>query len=916
MTDIIDLSGEWDLFLDKDKNNKLPDSYNDIIYLPSTTSYSKKGRRSLKYSKDFLTDEYEFSGYAWFSKKVKLTGLFGKKVMLYLERTRITTLYFDGKKIGENDSLVAPHIYDISELAEDGEHTITICVSNVGYKTAGGHLTSCDTQSNWNGIVGRIELQIFNDTYLENIFIESDIKNKAFHIKAEVKGKDTGEITVCAESFNGPYTSNTDTFAPVVFSFSGGIVDITYTLGDRAKLWSEFEPNLYMLKTDICGDVTENIVGLRDFATDGGKFTINGKKTFLRGKHDGMVFPKTGYAPCDIDEWLRVMEISKRYGMNHYRFHTCCPPEAAFIAADMLGIYMEPELPFWGTIAAPGEEGFNETEQEFLIDEGRKMLSAFGNHPSYCMMSLGNELWGSTKRLNDIIGIYKSEDKRHLYTQGSNNFQFFPSVLENDDFFCGVRLSGDRLIRGSYAMCDAPLGHIQTDKPSTMKSYDAIIDPAWEVSESNSVDENGMVKIQYGTTMKLVKASEADAGFVPKVPIVTHEIGQYETYPNYDEIKKYTGPLKPRNFMLFKNRLEKKGLGEYAKAYHYASGKLSAACYKEELEAVFRSRKLGGFQILDIQDFSGQGTALVGMLDAFMDSKGIVTEKEWRAFCSETVLLAEFDSYVYESKGTFRAHLMITHFGEKPLDGKKLEWSVSAESGELYHGEKEIPKTDENYIDIDDIDVTLPETKTPETVTLRLSLSDTDIYNEYKLYIYPGDIKVELDGVYIFKDPDDEKAKELLSKGKTVLIIPDICEDYKRSVPGFYCQDFWCYPMFRGISEMMNKPLPVGTMGLLIDNKHEALSKFPSEIYSTEQWWEIVMNSKSDILDGNDKDKNIIVRTIDNFERNHSLGLLYEYRKDGGKVVVLNCNIEKLSQSPNGRQFIKSVFDYSRNKTE
>ena len=913
MIDKIDLSGEWGLFLDKDQSKKVPDSFNDSICLPSTTSYSKKGKRSLKHSKSYLTDEYEFLGDAWYFRKINLSGVFGKKVFLFLERTRITTLYFDGKKIGTMDSLVSPHIYDISDFATDGEHTIAICVSNVGYKTAGGHLTSCDTQSNWNGIVGGLEIRIFENTYLEKIFIESDINNKAFHIKANVVGRDTGEITVCAESFNGPYTSNTDTFSPAVFSYSGGVVDITYTLGERAKLWSEFEPNLYMLKTDIDGDITENIVGLRDFCTDGDKFTINGKKTFLRGKHDGMIFPKTGYAPCDVDEWLRVMEISQRYGMNHYRFHTCCPPEAAFIAADMLGIYMEPELPFWGTIAAPGEDGYNETEQEFLIEEGKKMLDTFGNHPSYCMMSLGNELWGSTKRLNEIIGIYKSNDKRHLYTQGSNNFQFFPSVLENDDFFCGVRLSGDRLIRGSYAMCDAPLGHVQTDKPCTTKSYDPVIKPEVKTSESITKDADEMVKIQYGTTMKLVKASDADAGFIPEVPIITHEIGQYETYPNYDEIDKYTGPLKAKNLMLFKNRLEKKGLIKYAKDYHFASGKLAAACYKEELEAVFRSRRLGGFQILDIQDFSGQGTALVGMLDAFMDSKGIITEKEWRAFCNATVLLAEFDSYVYEGKDIFKAHLMITHFGADKLGGKKLKWSLSGENSEISSGQKEIPDTDANYIDIDDISITLPDVKSPSEITLTLCLDDTDIYNEYKLFVYPCNITAELDGVYIFKSAEETHAKELLSQGKTIVVIPDIKSDDKNSIPGFYCQDFWCYPMFHSISEMMNKPLPVGTMGLLIDNNHKALSQFPSEIYSTEQWWEIVMNSKSDILDGNDKDKTIIVRTIDNFERNHSLGLLYEYQIGGGKVIVLNCDIDKLSESPNGRQFIKSVFDYARN---
>lgn len=908
----IDISGKWELRLDSEQSLKPPIDFNDSIDLPSTTSYAKKGAKNPDIVDGYLTDEYRFLGDAWFSKTVCLSGIADKQVKLYLERTRITTLFFDGKEIGTCESLVSPHIYDITGLCSDGEHNITVRVSNVGYKTAGGHLTSPDTQSNWNGITGQLAILVYEKTHLENIVITSDVKNKAFNIAADVSGEPNGKVSVSAESFNGPRTSNKQSFAAQEFDFTNGKLNITYTLGDEALLWSEFEPNLYKLIISLGDDREERIVGLREFTTSGDKFLINGKKTFLRGKHDGLVFPKTGYAPTDLDEWLRVMEISRAWGMNHYRFHTCCPPEAAFLAADMLGIYMEPELPFWGTIAAPGEENYNETEQDFLIEEGKRMLAAFGNHPSYCMMSLGNELWGSTERLNEILGIYKSYDKRHLYTQGCNNFQFFPSVVDNDDFFCGVRLSKDRLIRGSYAMCDAPLGHVQTDRPSTMKCYDSIIKPEVASGESGEADENGMVKIQYGTTMKLVKASEADASFIPDVPIVTHEIGQYETYPNFDQIKKYTGPLKPLNLEIFKDRLEKKGLGDLAYDYFYASGKLAAACYKEELESVFRSRRLGGFQLLDLQDFPGQGTALVGMLDAFMDSKGILTEGEWLKFCSETMILAKFPSYVLEAEDEFSADVMLTTFSDKSYGKKTLCWILKSDKAEIASGNAEIPDCDSNYIDVLKITAKIPKITAPESIKLKLWIDGTDITNDYTLFAYPHVDSVDLDGVYVFESADCDEAQKYLNEGKTVLVVPALKDDDK-SIKGFYCQDFWCYPMFKTISEMMNKPLPIGTMGLLIDNDHEALKEFPSEIYSTEQWWDIVENSRSDILDGNDSDKKIIVRTIDNFQRNHSLGLLYEYKAGNGKAVVLNCDLDALKKTPNGRQFIKSVFDYARN---
>lgn len=904
MINKLDLSGEWKLCLDKDcKGEGLV--FDDVINLPNTTSNAKKGEYNDERETGFLTDTYKFEGFAWFRKDVDFSAVECENLKLFLERTRITELYIDGEKIGRRESLCTPHIYDLTEYIGSGVHEVTICVSNVGYKTKGGHLTSPDTQTNWNGITGRIELIGYKKAYAENVMLWCDIGTKTVRVTADIVNGGDGVAVISAESFNSEKSHSP---AEQRFEYKSGKLEAVYQMGKDCLLWSEHNPALYKLRIDIDGDISEHIIGMREFKTEGGKFTINGEKTFLRGKHDGMIFPKTAFAPTDVEEWLRVMKISKSYGMNHYRYHTCCPPEAAFIAADMLGIYMEPQLPFWGTITEEGEENHNQEEQDFLIEEGFNMLKAFGNHPSYCMMSMGNELWGSKKILNDIIGGYKAFDNRHLYTQGSNNFQWFPNVIENDDFFVGVRLANDRLIRGSYAMCDAPLGHIQTDKPSADHDYDSIIRPKKQAS-ATEVSEDGTVQIQYGTTMKTVKASEADADFIPEVPIVTHEIGQYETYPNFKEIEKYTGSLKARNFEVFRERLEEKGLGGLAEDYFDCSGKLAVQCYKEEMEAVFRSRLLGGFQILDIQDFSGQGTALVGVLDAFMDSKGLISDSEWREFCNDAVLMARFDSYVLEAEGDFKAHIELCDY-RPGLTSGKVKWTFDC-GGIIAEGESGFDTKGENYADICDIDVKLPNVEKNTKAVLSIEIEGTDIKNHYELWVIPTVEKVDLEGAYIFDEVNGE-AQKLLGEGKTVLIVPQL-DKLENSIEGFYCQDFWCYHMFSLISHMMNKPDPVGTMGLVIDNGHPALKGFASEKFSTPQWWEIVQNSRSVILDDFEGEKNVIVRTIDNFDRNHDLSLLYEYEKDGGKVVVCACDFDKLAQSAEGRAFIKSVVDYVKN---
>ncbi len=906
MKNIIDLSGKWKLFMDSTLSVGTP-VYDDEITLPDTTSNARKGELNDERPDGYLTDIYKFEGNAWFSRRIDLSGCEGSYVKLFLERTRITEVFVDGRSYGVQESLVAPHIYDLSDLVGTGEHELTVRVCNVGYKTKGGHLTSPDTQTNWNGITGRIELQFFGEKYLENVMIFPDIKAKTVRITADLIGGEEAEVSVSADSFNGDVKHHPE---PAVFEIKGAKLDCTYSMGDDCLLWSEHHPNLYYLRLDIGGDVYEQVIGMREFSHKDGKFTINGKNTFLRGKHDGMIFPKTAYAPTDLEEWLRILEISKSYGINHYRYHTCCPPEAAFLAADMLGIYMEPQLPFWGTITTPEDEKHDQAEQDFLVSEGFAMLRAFGNHPSYCMMSLGNELWGSKEILNNILGRYKAFDNRHLYTQGSNNFQWFPNVVENDDFFVGVRLANDRLIRGSYAMCDAPLGHIQTDKPSTLHDYDSVIRPD-KTAHSTEASADGTVQIQYGTTMKIVKASEADADFIPEVPIVTHEIGQFETYPDYDEIKKYTGSLKPRNLEIFRERLRQKGLLHLAKDYFECSGQLAVACYKEELEAALRSKLLAGFQVLDIQDFTGQGTALVGILDAFMDSKGLISPEKWRGFCNDAVLLARFDDYVLEENSTFAAKIQICSFREG-FEGGTLIWKLSGAETVLDAGSEPCTLGDKNYLDITDITAVMPAVDKIRYLTLSLSVKGTDIANEYELTVVPETRNAELDRVYLFREVGAE-ADKLLSQGKTVLIVPELSSIEDSSVEGMYCQDFWCYPMFRTISDMMKKPRPVGTMGLLINTEHPALSGFASKKYSTPQWFEIVQSSRAVILDDRKEKIDVIVRTIDNVERNHSLSLLYEYERNGGKVVVCACDIEKLAESPEGRAFVKSVFDYCRN---
>ncbi|MCG7382038.1 glycoside hydrolase family 2 TIM barrel-domain containing protein [Paenibacillus sp. ACRRY] len=921
MLPIINLQGVWRMQLDENKLG-INSPYDDTISMPNTTSHARKGKKNELTEVGALTDEYAFEGWLWLEREFEVPeDLEGKYCCLHLERTRVTTVWIDDIPLGTRNSLNTPHEYVLNEGLSAGTHTVRIKVDNTSYPTKGGHMTSKDTQTNWNGITGKLELKFSNEARMSDVQIYTDAMHKSITLSVKMDGAFQGtQIAVSAKSFAiYEQASNVEEglheVTEQVYPVDHNEMSISYALGDEALLWSDDAPHLYKISITLREengriiDDRDIVIGLRDFKASGDKFTINNRPTFLRGKHDGLIFPLTGYAPTDVNEWVRILGISKSYGINHYRFHTCCPPEAAFIAADLLGIYMEPELPFWGTITDESDANHNQAEQDYLIEEGFAILRSFGNHPSFVMMSLGNELWGSKEKLSAILKEYKAYDQRHLYTQGSNNFQFTPVILEEEDFFSGVRFSRDRLIRGSYAMCDAPLGHVQTDLPGTMKDYDEHIRPQQQIGLEDSHSQEQEIQIQYGTVSKTVKAAATDKELIPHLPVVSHEIGQYAMYPDFAEIEKYTGSIKAHNFETFRERLQAKGMGHLAESFFRASGQLAVDCYKEELEAAFRSERLAGFQLLDLQDFSGQGTALVGILDAFMDSKGLISAEEWRTFCSDAVLLARFEKYNYAARETFNASVELSYYRQVPLKGETLRWECTQGNRVISEGEQLITEDHmKPYQKLGNINVILPSVENMTQVTLKLSISNTDIYKSYNIWVYPDQEDRQFADAPVYKELT-KAALQSLEEGDSVLLLASPGQ-VTNAIEGLYSTDFWCYPMFRSISESMNKPVPVGTLGLLIQNDHPALQHFPSEMHSTYPWWNIVTHSRSIIMDDLPAELQPIVQTIDNFERNHKLGLLFECKVGNGKVLVGALDYDQLLGQIEGRQFIHSLLQY------
>lgn len=998
----LNLAGTWQFALDGKKIGLQQEyhqrtAFEDTIDLPTTTAEAKKGEKGTQRYIEHLTETYHFEGYAWFLKEIEIpvaTDESRRRFFFLMERTRKSNVWVDGTYVGSFDSFYVEHRYELTQWLTPGRHTLIVMIDNTDYVSNGGHMTSPDTQTNWNGILGEISLEIIADIAIEKLWIYPCRKDKNVDVRLQLSHYGTlSEASVevsCRltrlrmkegrdfEHFEPLYTQAAQTrrawiaehkgqdvpyiietlavFDSQIYSlpqneeqhvdnllqgeeqhskrsqgFCSSVFSVKYLLGEDAKEWDEHNPFVYELtvrilhKDKVLCERTSHF-GLRDLTYQERILYCNDNKIFLRGTHDGMIFPLTGYAPMDLDSWLRVYGTSKEYGFNHYRYHTCCPPKAAFLAAAYLGIYVQAELAFWGSIYNKEEEQCDKNQQEFLLEEGIRALDAFGDLPSFFGMSMGNELWGSKEEINRMIGVLKAHDPRHLYTQGSNNHQFVPSVLPNDDFFSGVRFSKERLFRGSYAMCDAPLGFVQTKRPGAYWNYDDVIFPA-EIKKKE-IKKGGTIQIQYGTGIKEVEITADEEEVIAHVPVISHEIGQYEFTPDFQEIVQYTGVLQPENFKIFQERMDKKGLLSYADAYLHASGKLAGACYKLELEAAFRSAELSGFQLLDIKDFSGQGTALVGILNAFHKNKGVIAREEWRRFCSDAVLLPTLDSFVMQGDSCVACEIKLRYYRpEKFLKPQlKVIWYLKRQAGSTVEDmiEKQVQTMEceefsgRGLFSLGTISLRVPTCSNNAAYVLRFVLTGENVEaveNEYDIFVYQENaVKFDSDNANVCVTNDNKTALKACHNGKFVLLfvkpdstLPD------SAIKGEYCTDFWCYPMFRSISESAKKPVPVGTMGLLIDNAHPALSGFACETYTTAQWYPIVSNSRPMILDNTEETKFIkpIVRMMDNFERNHNLGLIYELRHGAGKMLVCHADLLSLKEEfPEADCLYQSLVSY------
>ncbi len=856
--DTIDLAGKWKFALDtEDRGVEL----NDTITLPGTTDLAQKGIRNTlkpaltKPQLSYLTRKYSYIGVAWYEKEVDIPSDWQGKTVLELERVLWRSeVWVNGQKVGDfEESLITPHRFDVSELLKPGQrNTIRIRIDNRQQHdiSAGGmaHAYTDHTQIKWNGALGKICLIHSGGFALEDVqtYPAEDMKSLTAEVDIYAEQSGKKELMVTFRDPSGQVIKQEKRTIAVDKGLKSYRIELTDLKDVRA--WDEFHPNLYQLSISSGGEEISETLGFRRIKRVGKTLTINNRPLFLRGTLDCCIFPLTGTPPMDEKGWAKWLGTLRQWGINHVRFHSWCPPEAAFDVADKLGMYFQVELPLWQTNISKETPYIG-----FLRDEGNRLFKEYGNHPSFVMFTLGNELQRDFDVLGNLLKDIKRNDGRQLYATTSFTFEGgHGDYPEPADDFLVTQWTKQGWVRGQ--------GVFNQEPPAFNKTYD--------------------------------KAAQQ----IP-VPIVTHEIGQYSVYPDITEIPKYTGVLTPLNFMAVREDLEKKGLLDKAPAYLKATGRFAEILYKEEIERAMKTQGISGFQLLSLSDFSGQGTALVGLLNAFGESKGVTTPEHFRQFNAPVVPLACFSKAVYTNNESFQATLDLANYGEHTIPAGHFHYQLANEQGKVVamgtvkHGDMPVGYNKTTAT----IDIPLQSIDRPSHLVLTVSAENTR--NTWSIWVYPEAIQPKWGKVKYTRLWSE--ASKLLRDGEIVLYNPD----YKKlnGVEGKFVPVFWSPVHF---------PKQAGTMGILCDPKHPALASFPTDMHSDWQWWDLCVHATTMVMDpvrGGEP----VVEMIDNFVNNRRLALAYEGSVGSGKLMVVSMDLaSKLNERPAARQMLVSLLDY------
>ena len=872
-----------------------------------------------------FTRRHTYEGEARISRKITVPDYGTDRLFVLAERARALRLLVDGEAcaVFRQGTLSTPYIFELTGAAP-GEHEFTFLSDNsypgmpkaaICYSSA----ATDETQTNWNGILGECSMYTRPQNFIDSLrvyprAVKKEEKNKAGGYVLDVcvelvpgakKVYKDAKIILQSEALAAGELEDTQTLTEIISCSGEGLTEAgtdkeenpktmeiwfrDLPLRENVKLWDEDEGNLYEMAVtldngisaeDKGGSTAECRIrfGIRSFGDNGsGRLALNGRAIFLRGEANCAEYPETGHPPMTIPEWKEMLLKYRSYGINFVRFHSHCEPEAAFAAADELGMLLQPELSHWDPKDAFGTEESYRYYRAELVD----LLKTYANHPSFVMLTLGNELQAQDEgreRMRELVRTAKRMDPTRLYANGSNAFYGEEGCDPESDFYTSQSCK-DVVIRGTFS---GMRGYLNENYPSADRTYDEAM---------------AEIRKEY------------------QKPVFSFEVGQFEVLPDFEELESFHGISDPVNLKLIKKRVEERGLLPTWEKYVEATGELSRLAYREEIEAAMRTRELSGISLLGLQDFPGQGTALVGMMNSHLEPKpyDFARPERFREFFQECRILVKLPHYTYEAGERLIAEVEAANFGKRNIEGvfcwtlagkKSVSENGNCEPAEIKSKNTVIATGEDteiticrpgSYTEVGSLDIPLDFVEKNTALTLKVRIGDS--ISAYPIWVYRKTTPVCPENVYETR-AFDVKTREILQNGGRVYLSPDADkESLPNSIKTQFTTDFWSVGTFADQE---------GGMGQLIDTEHPIFKEFPTDFHTDWQWW-IMATKRAVILPHPMK---TIITEMDSYAFLRPMAQMIEFRCLKGKVLLSTMELHKSQQYPEVRALQASIYTY------
>ncbi len=821
----------------------------------------------LKHSKVIttrFTRKYSYEGEAVFTKEfayqAEQNGKCGR-LFLEAERSRKLELIVNGSRVNPYTcgTMSTPYVFEITEKLGNESRMELICDNSYhGWPKDSIRFSSAatdETQTNWNGILGYLQLRREDNAFLSAIRAYPKEGKLTVQVDIDTAFPYQGTLQITSKALRGELIKQ--------ISLTEGRHTLTFDallLKENCRQWDEYEGNLYELSVTASNLERKSIIfGIRDFGDNGkGRLALNGRTIFLRSETNCCVFPETGHMPFSVAEWEDILNRYKAYGVNCVRFHSHCPPDAAFTAADKIGLLLQPELSHWNYKTAFGDE----ESLDYFELELRQLLLTYANHPSFVMLTFGNELQADElghKRMDALLSLARSIDPTRMYANGSNVHYGMQGADQNSDFYTSSNFYENKLRGTFYGMT----GYINECYPGSKTNYDKVM-------------------------------AEVRKEF--RKPVFSFEVGQYESLPDFEELDEFQGVTLANNLALIKREAIERGMLPEWKKRVEATGELARLAYREEIEAVLRTGELSGISLLGLQDFPGQGTALIGMMNSHLIPKpfSFASPQKFREFFTDVLPLVLLDRYTYTNEETVEVDLELANYGKKSI--------VIPAVCELKENDKTLQQLELPAIHCPCGQTTvigklsLPLHKITTAKKLLLSVQVGEYRNEYPLWVYPKQQVEAFDTVIVTQS--FAETIEALRDGNTVFYSPKADQEhFPNSIASQFTTDFWSVGTF---------PAQEGCMGCLMDPAHPVFNEFPTDFHTNWQWWPMTKGRAMVLTE----DIKPLITVIDCYARLRNLGFLFECRVGSAKLIVSSMGLLEKQKYPEARALYFSILKY------